>query len=458
MTAHRPQQHRGRRRHRHHGPGHRPGRAGRGPSAYGSTTPRPGAPAQAADAIGAPPRPAGREGPAHRRPTGTPPAAGSAPPTALADLADAALVVEASWSDWPSNSSCSPRWRTSSPTTACSPPTPPPCPSPPSRGALRHPGRFVGLHFFNPAPLLPLVEVVSGFATDEAAATRAYETAAAWGKTPVALRRHPRLHRQPHRPALLRRGLRGLRGAGRRPRHHRRGAARVRRLPDGPLRADRPDRPGRQRGRHPLRVGGLLPGPASSRRPSPSAGWSSPACTAARRATAGTTTPTGAEPPGAAHRGAAARRPRTSAAEGDLGPRVRAARADPEAGITVTREPTRTAVRRLHRAARRRPAGARRRPDRRAEFRGRHLLRPGPGLPRRHPDRPGGLRRTPPRETLAEAVGLFQALGKQVSVIDDVPGMIVARTVAMLVDFAARRRRPRAWPPPRTSTPRCGSA
>lgn len=53
-------------------------------------------------------------------------------------------------------------------------------------GALRNPGRFVGLHFFNPAPLLPLVEVVSGFATDVTSATRAYETARAWGKTPVA--------------------------------------------------------------------------------------------------------------------------------------------------------------------------------------------------------------------------------------------------------------------------------
>jgi len=53
-------------------------------------------------------------------------------------------------------------------------------------GALRNPGRFVGLHFFNPAPLLPLVEVVSGFATDVTSATRAYELARAWGKTPVA--------------------------------------------------------------------------------------------------------------------------------------------------------------------------------------------------------------------------------------------------------------------------------
>lgn len=38
---------------------------------------------------------------------------------------------------------------------------------------------------------------------------------------------------------------------------------------------------------------------------------------------------------------------------------------------------------------------------------------------------------------VSEAVGLFQKLGKKVSVIGDVPGMIVARTVAMLADLAA---------------------
>lgn len=52
-------------------------------------------------------------------------------------------------------------------------------------GALRSPGRLVGMHFFNPAPLLPLVEVVAGAATGPEAVGRACALAAAWGKTPV---------------------------------------------------------------------------------------------------------------------------------------------------------------------------------------------------------------------------------------------------------------------------------
>lgn len=50
---------------------------------------------------------------------------------------------------------------------------------------MRRPGRIAGLHFFNPAPLMPLVEVVRGLATDPAVADTLFATAAAWGKTPV---------------------------------------------------------------------------------------------------------------------------------------------------------------------------------------------------------------------------------------------------------------------------------
>ncbi|MGW7319668.1 3-hydroxyacyl-CoA dehydrogenase [Streptomyces sp. NPDC054865] len=50
---------------------------------------------------------------------------------------------------------------------------------------LRHPGRFLGLHFFNPAPLLPLVEVVSGHATDPDVVESVHGTVLGWGKTPV---------------------------------------------------------------------------------------------------------------------------------------------------------------------------------------------------------------------------------------------------------------------------------
>ena len=50
---------------------------------------------------------------------------------------------------------------------------------------MKHPGRFVGMHFFNPATILPLVEVVSGLATAPAVAATIHDTAKAWGKVPV---------------------------------------------------------------------------------------------------------------------------------------------------------------------------------------------------------------------------------------------------------------------------------
>jgi len=52
-------------------------------------------------------------------------------------------------------------------------------------GACQHPERVVGLHFFNPAPVMPLVEVVRGHATPGALVDAARALVQRWGKTTV---------------------------------------------------------------------------------------------------------------------------------------------------------------------------------------------------------------------------------------------------------------------------------
>ena len=51
--------------------------------------------------------------------------------------------------------------------------------------ATTHAGRVVGMHFFNPAPLMALVEIVPAITTAPEVAERTRELAAAWGKTTV---------------------------------------------------------------------------------------------------------------------------------------------------------------------------------------------------------------------------------------------------------------------------------
>jgi 3-hydroxybutyryl-CoA dehydrogenase len=51
--------------------------------------------------------------------------------------------------------------------------------------ATRRPALVLGLHFFNPVPLMKLVEVVRTILTDDVAVTTAVEWARAVGKTPV---------------------------------------------------------------------------------------------------------------------------------------------------------------------------------------------------------------------------------------------------------------------------------
>ncbi|KOV91895.1 3-hydroxyacyl-CoA dehydrogenase [Streptomyces sp. NRRL B-3648] len=297
-------------------------------------------------------------------------------------------------------------------------------------GALRHPGRFVGLHFFNPAPLLPLVEVVSGFATDVTSATRAYETARAWGKTPVACADTPgfivnRVARpfyaeafavyesQGADPATIDAVLRESGG-------FRMGAFEltdligqdvnesvthsvwqsffqdVRFTPSlAQRRLVESGRLGRKTGRgwYDYRDGAERPEPHTAGKKQP---------------------------------------PAYVIAEGGLGPAAELLPMIREAGITVREDDEDDGTRLVL------PSG------------GQLVLADGQtsvefgdvvyfdlALDYRKATRIAlSASQDTPARTLAEAVGLFQALGKKVSVIGDVPGMIVARTVARIVDLA----------------------
>ena len=51
--------------------------------------------------------------------------------------------------------------------------------------ATQRPDRFAGLHFFNPVPLMKLVEVIRGRATSEATVAAVFEFARSLGKEPI---------------------------------------------------------------------------------------------------------------------------------------------------------------------------------------------------------------------------------------------------------------------------------
>lgn len=297
-------------------------------------------------------------------------------------------------------------------------------------GALRIPGRFVGLHFFNPAPLLPLVEVVAGAATDPASATRAYETARAWGKTPVACADTPgfivnRIARPFYAEAFALHEERAadpatidavLRESG----GFRMGAFEltdligqdvnesvthsvwqsffqdVRFTPSlAQRRLVESGRLGRKSGRgwYDYRDGAERPEPHTAEP---------------------------ADPP--AH----------VVVEGDLGPAADLVALIREAGIEVREEGGDTTGSLVL------PGGGRLRlTDGRTSAGLGGVVHFDLALDYRRAGRIAlaPAETTPPR-ALAEATGLFQALGKKVSVVGDVPGMIVARTVARIVDLA----------------------
>ncbi|MFE3323922.1 3-hydroxyacyl-CoA dehydrogenase [Streptomyces sp. NPDC059176] len=357
--------------------------------------------------------------------------------TSLADLADSALVVEAVVERLPVKQElfaaieevvaddCVLATNTSSLSVTA------------IAGALRRPGRFVGLHFFNPAPLLPLVEVVSGFATDEEVAALAYATAKAWGKTPVRCTDTPgfivnRLARPFYAEAFAVYEERGadpatidavLRECG----GFKMGAFELTDLIGQDVNEAVTRSVWESFFQHPKFVPSLAQrrlvesgrhGRKSGR------GWYAYG--------EGEQAP---EPHTAPHAPA----PEAIVARGDLGPAEPLLELFEAAGVKVTRADGgsddviggRIDL----------PGGGQLRPaDGRHSFEsGEHatisfdLALDYVRAPRIALSTAAG---TPPA-VLEEAVGLFQAAGKRVSVIGDVPGMIVARTVAMLVDLAA---------------------
>ncbi len=56
---------------------------------------------------------------------------------------------------------------------------------------MKRPRMVVGMHFFNPAHIMKLVEVISGAETDPAVAKRIFDLSAAWGKTPIMVKDSP---------------------------------------------------------------------------------------------------------------------------------------------------------------------------------------------------------------------------------------------------------------------------
>jgi 3-hydroxybutyryl-CoA dehydrogenase len=57
--------------------------------------------------------------------------------------------------------------------------------------ATQRPGQFIGMHFFNPVPMMALVELIRGFETDDATVDATVGLAKRLGKTPIVVRNSP---------------------------------------------------------------------------------------------------------------------------------------------------------------------------------------------------------------------------------------------------------------------------
>jgi 3-hydroxybutyryl-CoA dehydrogenase len=56
---------------------------------------------------------------------------------------------------------------------------------------VSHPGRFIGMHFFNPVPVMALVEIIRGLQTSDEAHAAVHDLAQRLGKSPITVRNAP---------------------------------------------------------------------------------------------------------------------------------------------------------------------------------------------------------------------------------------------------------------------------
>ena len=108
------------------------------------------------------------------------------------------------------------------------------------------------MHFFNPPALMKLVEVVATARLRRGRSRSDHRGRPPHGTHADPRQGQPRLHRQPPRPPVQPRVAADARRGGRRRGDDRPRRPPRRRLPHGPVRADRPDRPRRQPQRRPL--------------------------------------------------------------------------------------------------------------------------------------------------------------------------------------------------------------
>ncbi len=309
---------------------------------------------------------------------------------------------------------------------------------------LKHPGRVVGMHFFNPAPLMPLVEVVSGLATDR-------------GRRPTRSSRRPRRGARSRCARRRRRDSSSTAARGRSmarrcacwpnalpmPRRSTRCCARRGGFRMGRVRADGPHRQRRQLRRDAKRLGGVLS--RSALRAVGAAGGAR-----RRRISRTQDRPRLLRLRGRTRRRRASRRvdarsrPRSvspcTAIPASLAPlvdRFAAAGIDVAARDAIAAFPDgafggrRARCSRCPTGARRPRAAAQRRRETSCSSISRSTTRPASASRSRRRTRCATA-------AFAAAAGLLQAAGIAVSRLDDVAGLVVLRTVAVLGERSGR--------------------